>query len=305
MTIPEVATLQDNIRTTGDVDKFTSHAYWLGGTDTKIGALEQYNLLRTGYGRIFILQMPKYVEFLLKDETKKFKHMLEFGNVGIDGIQGYSVDFASVTGGYVGNTVEIPTNAKDDTNSITIKVYETQGSLIRTYLDFWITGVIDPYTGLSHYHGAREIAVSKNGKAAASIYEQSQANQIMEALYVATDPTGEQLEYACLLTNMFPKSSDHSHFNYEPGSHDLVQLSIDFTATKYMSSQINYIGKVALAKFNILKNYLNMYSGYTADDVSEIVGDKNISDWVDPNTKRDLTGTYMSRKDLVANYTNI
>ena len=286
-----VATLQDNIRKC-DNTEITNYAYWLGGTDTTNAALAQYDLLRTGYGRLFILRMPAFVEFLLEDETRVFKHMLEFGNVGISGIQGYTAEFASVTAGYVGNTVEIPTSVKDDTNSITIRIYETQGSLIRTYIDFWLTGVSDPYTGLSHYHGARD--VDENS----SSYVLSQANHTMEALYVATDPTGEQAEYVCSLTNMFPRSSDHSHFEYEPGSHDLVQLSLEFTCTKYMSAQINYIGTVALNKFAILKNYLNMYSGYTAAKVEEIVGDHNITNWTNPETGTDLTGTYMSKEYL-------
>jgi len=284
----KVATLQDNIHRSNT--SIVNCAYWLGGTDTTNAALEQYDVLRTGYGRLFILRMPAYVEFLLKEETEKFKHMLEFGNVGFDGIQGYTTEFQSLTAGYVGNTVEIPTNVKDDTTSFTIKIYETQGSLIRTYIDFWITGVVDPFTGLSHYHGAREVDDNS------SSYVLSQANHTMEALAVSTDPTGEEPEYSCLLTNMFPKSSDHSHFNYEPGEHNLVQVSIEFTANKYMSAQINYIGMVALKKFAIMRNYLNMYSGYSAADIEEIVGDKNITSWnVDG---RDLTGSYMSHEDL-------
>ena len=286
-----VATLQDNIRKC-DNTEITNYAYWLGGTDTTNAALAQYDLLRTGYGRLFVLRMPAFVEFLLEDETRVFKHMLEFGNVGISGIQGYTAEFASLTAGYVGNTVEIPTGVKDDTNSISIRIYETQGSLIRTYIDFWLTGTSDPYTGLSHYHGARDVDANS------SSYVLSQANHTMEALYVATDPTGEQAEYVCLLTNMFPRSSDHSHFEYEPGSHDLVQLTLEFTCTKYMSAQINYIGTVALNKFAILKNYLNMYSGYTASKVEEIVGDHEITNWTNPETGTDLTGTYMSKEYL-------
>lgn len=286
-----VATLQDNIRKCNNTNIVNS-AYWLGGTDTKHSALEQYDLLRTGYGRIFILRMPAFVEFLLPEETKVFKHMLEFGNVGISGIQGYTADFQSVTAGYVGNTVEIPVNVKDDTTAVTIKIYETQGSLIRTYIDFWLTGTSDPYTGLSHYHGARDVDANS------SSYVLSQANHTMEALYVATDPTGEEPEYACLLTNMFPRSSDHSHFEYEPGSHDLVQLSLEFTTTKYMSAQINYIGLVALKKYAILKNYLNMYSGYSKAQVEEAVGTPDITDWTNPDTGTDLTGTYMSKEYL-------
>ena len=302
----KVATLQDNINTP-NMSNVTNYAFWLGGTDTTNAALQQYDLLRTGYGRIFILQMPKFVEYLLPNETAKFRHLLQFANTGIDGIQGYTVDFTSVTVGYVGNTVELPINVKDDTSAITIKIYETQGSLIRTYLDFWITGVIDPFTGLSHYHGAREITTQGSVSKPKSMYL-SQANQTMEALYVATDPTGEKPEYVCLLTNMFPKSSDHSHFVYEAGSHDLVQLSIEFTASKYMSSQINYIGIQALSRYNILRNYLNMYSGYNAKSIKSNLPSVNIKNW-DKGTysKGNSPKTYDYSKDVAlgANIANL
>ncbi|MCM1223917.1 MAG: hypothetical protein NC548_56640, partial [Lachnospiraceae bacterium] len=97
---------------------------------------------------------------------------------------------------------------------------------------------------------------------------------------VATDPTGEIPEYVCLLTNMFPKGSDHSHFVYEAGSHDLVQLSVEFTAAKYMSGQINYIGLVALNRFQILRNYLNMYSGYNKALINKRIAAPSIKNWV-------------------------
>lgn len=286
----QVATLQDNINTP-HANNVENYAYWVGGSDTMNGALGQYDLLRTGYGRLFILQMPKFVKYLLPDETRKFKHLLEFANTGVSGIQGYTVDFTTATVGYGGNTVEIPVNVKDDTTSITIKLYEVQGSLIRTYIDFWITGTIDPFTGLSHYHGARVVHMSGDPDADPGVDMDhlylSQANHTMEALYVATDPTGEKPEYVCLLTNMFPKGSDHSHFEWESGSHDLVQLNLEFTTAKYMSAQINYIGNVALARYNILKNYLNMYSGYSKSDIMQRIKTPNIVNWSTDNNSFD------------------
>ena len=249
----------DNNRVPRGEDKISNYAYFLGGTDVTNNALHQYDLMRSGYGRIFITQMPQYVEELLPTASDKVKHLLQFANVGVDGIQGYSVDFASVTAGYSGNTVEIPTNSKDDTTSVTIKIYETSGALIRSYIDFWITGVVDPYTGLSHYHGAMDLKET-------SIKYVSQSYQTMEAIYVATDPTGEEVQYACLLANMFPKSSDHSNYAYEPGSHDLVQLSLEFTAMKYMSPQITQVGRALLNNYKILKNYQNFKSSYNVND---------------------------------------
>lgn len=279
------STLQTNIKANNTI--ITNQAYWLGGTNVNNSALQQYDLLRTGYGRLFVLRMPLFVQTLLPDSTKKFKHLLEYANVGIDGISGYSVETASLTAGYAGNSVELPMNVKDDTNSVTIKVYETAGSLIRTYIDFWLSGIGDPYTGLSHYHGARDMEPSLVA---------SQANQTMECLYVATDQTGESdnIEYACLLTNMFPKGSNHDHFNYEPGSHDLVNLSLEFNATKYMSAQINELGKAALKNYEILRNYLNFNSDYNPGNITDVIGDSAITKgiWTPDQLRSGYRGDY-------------
>lgn len=277
MASQNVATLQSGLRQpSSSVEKFRQYAYWISGANSKHNALEQYDLMRTGYVRVFVLQMPIFVEKLLPDESKMFKHLIEFGNVGIDGIQGFSVETTQATGGYAGTSVELPTGSKDDTNSVTIKLYETQGSLVRSYIDFWITGTFDPYTGLSHYHGQRELAKT-SGSNVGTALPLSQANHTMEALVVAMDPTGEEAEYSCLLTNMFPKSSNHDHFNFEPGSHDLVQISLEFTCNKYLGSQINYIGQECLNQFKILRNFLNTYSGYDMKNFTSDQGTQKIS----------------------------
>ena len=68
---------------------------------------------------------------------------------------------------------------------------------------------------------------------------------------------------------MFPKQSDHSNYVYEPGSHDLVQLSLEFTAVKYMSPQIRQVGQQLLDNYKILKNYLNFKSSYNITDAGK------------------------------------
>ena len=279
------STLQSNIKHNNT--QITKYAYWLGGTDVTHNALAQYDLLRTGYGRLFILRMPEFVRALLPDATAKFKHLLEFANTGIEGINGYDVQTTTLTAGYAGNSVELPMGVTDSTNSITVKLYETAGSSIRTYIDFWLSGIADPFTGLSHYHGARDVN---------DALVSSQANQTMEALYVATDQTGESnnIEYACLLTNMFPKNSDHSHFNTQPGQHDLVELSLEFSCNKYMSAQINALGRAALQNYEILRNYLNFNSEYDTGNLTTFIGnsavDKGI--WTEDQFRSGYRGDY-------------
>lgn len=256
-----IATKSSEAKTIEDMRK---NSYWLGGVDTRGVALKNMDLARTGYGRIFITKMPRFVEKSLDEETKMFKHLLEFANLGIDGISGYSVDFGSITAGYSGTTVELPTNVKDDTSSVTIKINETSRVLVQSYLDYWITGTIDPFTGLATYHGLLDDSDNP--------LDYSQANHTMEAVYVHTDPTGTCVNYACLLTNMFPKASDHSHWVTEPGSHDLVSLSIEFTCNKYVTNQITNLANTMLSQYTTLRNYLNFNSGYDASTVGRVVG---------------------------------
>jgi hypothetical protein len=254
-------TIQSNIKSLNK--DMTQYSLFLGGLDVTNGALQQYDPLRTGYGRIFVVRRPMFLESIFdvatdNSENKKkldnFFHMLEYGFLSVDGIQNTTMEFESITGGYAGRSFEIPTLSKDDTNSITMRVYEMAGSPIREVIDTWITGIADPYTGLTHYHGA----LDKLSKAADStIPVVGQYYHTAEMIYVATDSTGRStnIEYACLLCNMVPKIVKKDHFNYEAGTHNLVQYDIEFTATKYESIQINAVAAELLKKQTILADY--------------------------------------------------
>jgi hypothetical protein len=255
-----INSIQSNIKR--GKDDMTSYSLFLGGLDVTQKALQQYDPLRTGYARVFFVGKPVFLSKLFekasdteKKRYKSFWHMLEYGFVSVDGIQNTSLEFEAISGGYAGRSFEIPTLSRDETNSITLRVYEMAGSPMREMLDLWITGIADPYTGLSHYQGVRK----ENADIALS-----QANHTAEMIYVQTDPTGNSngIEYAALLCNMVPKIVKKDHFNYESGAHPLTQLDIEFTATKYESRQINEVAKALVAKQKILSNYTYFQSGY-------------------------------------------
>lgn len=257
MASTDIITLQSNIKQNNK--DLTQYSFFLGGLNAKNEVIEQYSPLKTGYARIFLVKMPAFMKKILPNKTKNFKHYVEYGFVGVDGIQNTTLEFEQVTGSYAGRQLDVATVAKDETQEITIKLYEISGSPVREYIDMWITGISDPYTGIGHYHGAIDATM-----------QYSQANHTMEAIYVNTDPTGrsDAIEYACLLTNMIPKSSKRDHYNYEAGQHSVVQVDIPFTCVKYESPQINEIAKALVAKYAILRDYLNFTSGYTTDDVN-------------------------------------
>lgn len=264
-------TLQSNIKNSNR--DMTRYSLFLGGLNVTSKALAQYDPLRTGYARLFFVRMPKFMEVILPDKTKQFRHLLEYGFTRVDGIGNTTLDFDQMTGGYAGRSFEIPTVAKEDTTAITISLYEFSGSPVREYINMWISGIADPYTGIGHYHGAMEEDPT---------ITYAQYNHSAECFYVTTDPTGREtgIEYACLLTNMVPKQVKNDHFNYESGNHPTVTVDVEFTATKYESPQINEIAKYLLSKHKILRDYLNFDSQYTKSDIDKLPVPE-ISDWKD------------------------
>ena len=268
MAIDNQRTLQSNIK--NNTTDMTGYSLFLGGLNVKRAALEQYNVLKTGKGRIFLTKMPYFMKELMPQATKNFKHVVEYGFMDIQGIQDLTMEFDSITGGYAGRSFEIPTILKDETNEITIKILEFAGSPMREYIEMWQTGVSDPNSGFTHYHGLAIPQQNSNGVFQKAKVEVSQSNHTMEAFYVMTDQTGFNIEFACMLCNMFPKTSARSHFNQTSGEMAHVELELAFTCTMYTSPDINAVAQLLLNKYRVLYNYLDFMS----DTASETNGVK-------------------------------
>ena len=239
------------------------YSLFLGGLNVTRDALQQYDPLRTGFGRIFMIRQPAFMVNLVPAKLRRFKHVLEYANTGVSGNNNIQVTFNELTGGYTGRKMEIPNIATDDTNELVIKTYEFSGSLMREVVQYWINGVTDLQSGFAHYYGAATVP-DNNGKIPVPY---RQANHTAEFIYVVTDPTGTKVEYACLFANCFPKEVKLDHFNYEAGQHDLVQIDISFACTRYMSPQINQKATQLLKRYNVLMNSLNFNSGFSDNDV--------------------------------------
>lgn len=237
----------------------TDYALFLGGTNVVHDVLAAYDPLRTGYGRLFMVRKPIWVDsYFGKDNANspmaKFKHILEYGNTQIQGLNDVQVNFNTINGGYVGKGFELPSFATDDTNQFSVTCYEFSGSPIREVIHTWINGSTDLLTGLAHYNG--------------EVMEKLQSNQTAEFIYVATDNTGLNVEYACMFANCFPRGINTSAFNYQSGSHELVEATIEFSCTKYESTQINMVAKALLNRYRILTNSLNFNSGITTQTLN-------------------------------------
>lgn len=276
----EITTLQTNLKTHDMSSAMRNYSLFLGSVDTTHEALKQYDPLRSGRGRIFFLRMPEFMKKIMPDQTRNIRHLMEYGFTKIDGIGDVSLETETMTGGYVGKQIAMPTLAKDETNQITIGLYEFTGSPVREYIDMWISGIADKETGFSTYHGLCSERLARELYSQTEPLAYSQANHTAEAIYLTTDPTGLStgIEYCCLLTNMFPTNSIRSHFNYNSGESNIVTIDVQFSCNKYESSQINEIGAALLQKYQVLKSTIDLKSGYTPADV-EAKGKDRIHAW--------------------------
>lgn len=237
-------------RNTKSYEKFS---YFLGGIDVTHQNLDQFTPYIRGVSRIFLHKPPLFMNKLDPDMTRRFKTYVETGYKSVSGIGDVSVDFTTFEGGFNGQQFSTPQLARDDTESVTISVYELTGSPIREYLDTWVTGVRDIRSGIAHYHGLIEMAY--NGNTTGMKY--AEINHTAEFVYTTYDPTGLYIEYACMFAHCFPRRVPKDHLNYEAGNRDNVQMDLEFATTKYESPAINDIGIWYTQNSRIKWNYLD------------------------------------------------
>lgn len=244
-------------KTTGKYENFN---YFLGGIDVTQQNLDKFNPYIQGVSRIFLYTPPTFMDKIFPDQTKNFKAYIQTGYTRIDGIGDISVEFTDFEGGFAGQRFSNVSLSRDDTDTLTITVYEQSGSMIREYLDTWISGTRDPRSGIAHYHGAIDEAdVNKKTPYA-------EKHHTAEFIYITMDPTGKAIEYACMFAHAFPTKVSKSHLNYEKGNRDSVLMDLEFKVTKYESPAINQIGIWYLQNSVVGYNYLDFNPTYITEE---------------------------------------
>lgn len=253
-------TIQTGIKR--NTKNYANFSYFLGGIDVTQQNLDQFTPYIQGVSRIFMYQAPIFMQKMYPQETKNFRSYIETGFTRIDGIGDISVDFVDFEGGFNADKFSTVSQARDDTDSLTISVYEQTGSPIREYLDTWITGTRDIRTGIAHYHGA--IDEYRN------VVHYGQKYHTAEFIYMTMDPTGREIEYACMFANAFPTKVPKSHLNYEKGQRDNVTMDIEFRVKKYESPAINAVAQYYLNASQVEYNYLAFTPNISKSDVEAV-----------------------------------
>lgn len=251
---------------------YSNFCYWLNGVDVTDQNLDQFTPYIQGVSRIFMIKKPIFLMSNYSKECNNFKSLIETGYTRIDGIQDTNVEFVDFEGGFNGQKFRNVSLASNDTDTITITVYEQTGSPIREFLDLWVTGVRDIKSGIAHYHGAFDTA-----DAAGNVMKYSERNHTAEFIYCVMDPSGRELEYACMFAHAFPTKVPKSHLNYESRNRGNVPIDIEFAVQMYESPAINAMACYCLQNSLVEYNYLKFSPNFAGLDGHGYAGPQQYS----------------------------
>lgn len=285
-----------------NLKSYKDMSYFIAGIDVTDQNLDQLTPYIPGIARLFMHKEPIFMQIAFPTETDNFKSYIETGYKSVQGINDISASAEAIQGGWANQSYEILTSVEDQTNEITIALYEQTGSPVREFLELWLTGVRDPRSGVAHYHGVVETPqnatsgknnypndmsynelASINDKANKIYVPYCERNHTAEFIYYDLDPTAHYIEYACMFAHAFPKNVNKDYFNYSSGERSPVETQVQFSVMKYESRYINDLAIHYLIKDQLEYNYLNfdpLYKKYSAqgsydpthdiDDTSDI-----------------------------------
>lgn len=227
---------------------FNNFAYFQSGIDVTQQNLDQMTPYVPGIAKLYMHRTPLFMEKAFNTITKNFKSYIETGFKSVSGIGDLSADFIDIEGGWANQRFSNISMVKDDTDEITIELYEQTGSPVREFIETWMTGVRDPRSGVAHYHGALD---------GSDPVKYSEKNHTCEFIYMDLDPTARFIEYACMFAHCFPTKVSKSHLNYSSGQRGEVLMDCSFRVTKYEGRYINDIAAWYLAQDKLSYNYLD------------------------------------------------
>lgn len=233
-------------RNTKEYNKFS---YFIQGIDVTQKNLDSMTPYVPGYSRLFMHVVPAFMDKAFNQATRSFKSYIETGYKSVSGIGDLSTSEINIEGGWAAQSFSNISGSKDDTDEITIQLYEQTGSPVREYIECWISGMRDPRSGVAHYHGALDFGDDS--------IEYGEKNHTAEFVYMTLDPTARQIEYACLFAHCWPTRAPKSHLNYDSGNRGEVVLDIPFKVTKYEGKYVNDLAWYYLTRQKLKYNYLD------------------------------------------------
>lgn len=211
----------------------TEYTLMKGVTD--FSNLKQFDVFESGYSFITVVAVPKFMDLLAAKDTRVrnlqdgFTHIIEGEFRGLSGIPDITADAGTLTNGV--NEMQLINNVTMDTSiGIEMTFWERSGSLITNYLNYYLTGIKDPYSKAKTYHGLVGNEVLDPG----ADYE------TFTFLYYVTDNTCRKIEKAYLLANAQPTAAPNSQlYNSQRGQIDFQEINVTFNCFPIIGDQVN------------------------------------------------------------------
>jgi hypothetical protein len=179
----------------------------------------------------------RYLRFIFEDMVKE-----------LSGISDNQLEKIDVRNGATQAISSYPGIYHESGNTVTLKVTETSGMLVRKFLDYWISGISDRKTGVCHMYGAKMRGILPN-----------KAGSI---LYVLLGPTcrPEDIEFACMWHEIIPYSEKVAHANSGTlgSAGDGVELDVEFAGIFDRGPEIDIFARKTVEGYNLYgQSFLN------------------------------------------------
>ena len=206
---------------------------------------EQLNMFEKGHGMIVIIDKPKFIVELAKEDQDvqnlldSFCNILEYEFKNLDGIEDITAEELEYTDG-ISQLHGVGKVNEQSASEITMSFTEKSGSTITKFIKFYLDGVRDSRTQTKHYHG-----LIASGKLALGF-----ENEVFNLLYLVTDASGLMLEAAYLLANAWPNSAKTNIYNFDKSTIENAPVDVTFKCFVLRNKEIDKRAVKMLAYIN-------------------------------------------------------
>lgn len=200
----------------GSFNTFNTDTYFPGNQNSK--AAGQIDPHISGYSLVFWTKLPDWVCRPFGGNAN-VKALLQRNFQGLDGINSITIETATTMSGFAQHEMQWVTAAGKKAVGFNTKHKEYSGGPMNLLFEHWISKVRDPDTGIATYPAEYGI-------------EYATRNHTGECLYIQFRPDvtnvtdkGSNIEKAFYFTNVMPTIIPKDHFNYDPGSKNITEIS--------------------------------------------------------------------------------
>jgi len=207
------------------------------------------SVFNTGVGEVKKIVDPyiggySFIKFYVSDEFNRtidligldaeFLESLERTFKEVSGMPDIELGTTSISGGFTQNEHLYPSEISKNMTEVNLKFQELSGSPYTKEFEKWVRAIRNPETGLSVLpnRGMKHYTVSM--------------------LYMATSASigsydegvrKQSLEFASLLTCMFPKKISYSKYDFSSGDHSTQEIEQSFACNFHTGEKIRTIAK--------------------------------------------------------------